>query len=269
MAHHIHAYLDTTDAPTDAQTRFDNWQADHRTVTTGSYEIVSPRPDGTRIGYVELNAYFDVRDDPQAIISDFTDNHFPNVSWLVVQHRETAAEGDAEQQDTAYYDPSMTNGLRAPVTVTTNQHTIEYGDVAAVVGGSEVSALSGTLTVDAPTDSPRADTLTIESDGSVVPNGDGATVATLETHPGKINSVEAAEFSVPTSDWTTEVTRGTPPTYLSDPTEPMPVPLTNTEVVREHISEETADALRTARDSSDVQAQLDHILDVLDVIDLQ
>jgi hypothetical protein len=269
MAHHIRAYLDPADAPTDAQTRFDAWQADHRTVTTGRYDDVPTRPDGTRVGYIELNAYFDVRDDPTAIISDFTDNHFPSVSWLVVQHRETAAEGDAERQDTAYYDADMTNGLRAPVTVSANQHTLEYGDVAAVVGGSEVSAAAGSLTIDPPADSPRADTLTIESDGSVVLHGDGATVATLETHPGKIVSVDAAEFTVPTSAWSTKVTRGTPPTYLSDPAEPMPDPLTNTEVVREHISPETADALRSARDNGDVQAQLDHILDVLDVIDLQ
>lgn len=269
MAHHIRVRFNPTDAPTDAQTRFDSWQTDHHTVTAGSYENVPPRPDGTRVGHVELNAYFDVRDDPQAIISDLTDNHLPSVSWLVVQHRETFAEGDAKRQDTAYYDPGMTNGLRAPVVVSADQHIVEYGNVAAVVGGTEVSAPSGTLTVDPPADSPRADTLTIESDGSVVLNGDGAVVATLETHPGKIVSVDAAEFSVPTSDWTTELTRGTPPTYLSDPTEPMPDPLTNTEVVREHISPETADALRTARDSGDVQAQLDHILDVLDVIDLQ
>jgi len=267
MAHQIRVRLNPADVPTDAQTRFDNLQADHRTVTTGSYESMSPRPDGTRVGYVELNAYFDVREDVRTIIDDLTNNHFPNVAWLVVQHRETPAEGDAERQDPTYYDPDMTSGLCAPVSVSADQHTLSYGDVAAVVGGSEVSATAGTLTVKPPADSPRADTLTIESDGSVVLNGDGAAVATLETHPGKIVSVEPADFSIPTSDWATEVTRGTPPTYLADPAEPMPDPLPTTEVIREHISDETADALRTARDAGDVQTQLDHILDVLDVID--
>lgn len=268
MAHHIRAYLDPTDAPTDAQTRFDNWQADHRTVAAGSYEDVPARPDGTAVGYIELNAYFDLRDDAATIISDLTDNHFPSVSWLVVQHRETDAEGETERENTAYYGSAKTDGLRAPVTVSAAQHTVKWGDVAAVVGGSEVSAASGSLTIDPPSDTERTDALTIESDGSVAVNGSGYEFATLTVHPGKVVGLETAAFEVPTSAWTTEVTRGTPPTYLSDPTESMPDRLPPEAVDRTHISSETADALRTARDNGDVQAQLDHILDVLDVIDL-
>jgi hypothetical protein len=204
-------------------------------VADGQYRDEPPRADGTCVGFVELIGHFAVNADPTAVIDDLTDNHFPDVSWLVIQHRQQDIESESDRTDPSYHDPAMADGLRAPVSVAADRHTLSYSEIDAVVGGSEVSAAAGETAVDPPADDARADTLTIESDGAVVINGTGATVADIETHPAKIVDVEEDIFELPESEWATEEVRGSPPGYIEDAATPMPDPLPSDPVDRNEI----------------------------------
>jgi hypothetical protein len=126
-----------------------------------------------------------------------------------------------------------------------NQHTVEYGDVAAVVNDSEVSAASGTLSVDPPEQDPRTDTLTVESDGDVTLNGGGVTLATLAVHPGKIVDVDTVAYTLPESDPTQVHSHGSPPDYMADPTIEWPEPLPADYFDRSVLSDDDLDAIAT------------------------
>jgi len=217
MAYKLHADVDRSTAPSDLQTQFDTYESNHNIVQSGTYTDEPPRDDGTRTGYIGLEAWLSVQADIDTAVSDLI-ALIDTADWGVVLQSQTVIEGDTLRADTSYYPPSLSDGLRAPVAVSANQHTIEHGDVAAVVNGSEVSAPNDTLTVDPPEQDPRTDTLTIESDGTVVVNGSGVTLATLTVHPGKIVDVDTVAYGLPESDPTQVHSHGSPPDYMADPT---------------------------------------------------
>ena len=244
MAYKLHAYVDRSTAPSDLHTQFGTYEANHNTVQNGTYTDEPPRDDGTRTGYIGLETWLSVQTDIDTAVSDLV-ALIDTADWGVVLQSQTDIEGDTLQADTSYYPPSLTDGLRAPVTVSANQHTVEYGDVAAVVNGSEVSTPSDTLSVDPPEQAPRTDTLTIQSDGSVTLNGSGVTLATLTVHPGKIVDVDTVAYGLPESDPTQVHSHGTPPDYMADPTIDWPEPLPSDYFDRSVLSDSELDAIAT------------------------
>jgi hypothetical protein len=272
MSHLIRARLDPSGAPSDKTTRFEEWLAAFETVGTDSGYTENPaRPDGTAVAYDELVGRFAVGEDPDAVVDDLLNNRFPDASWLVVHTRQDDAEAEDLDSDETYYDPAMIDGVRS-----TPQFRLpdggglfsrDHGEVHAVVGGEEATAAAGTITVEQP-DSPTTYEVRAAADGSLSVDGSGVLVATVECDPGRIRSVEPEAFSLPSTEFTQDTVRGSPPAYIADESEPFPDRLSRTEVVREHISEETSQALKDARNNGNTQEQLDHILDVLDVIDL-
>jgi len=161
MAYKLHAYVDRSTAPSDLHTQFGTYEANHNTVQNGTYTDEPPRDDGTRTGYIGLETWLSVQADIDMAVSDLV-ALIDTADWSVVLQSQTDVEGDTLRTDTSYYPPSLSNALRAPITVSANQHIINYDDVAAVVNGTEVSTPSGTLTVDSPKQNPRTDALTIE-----------------------------------------------------------------------------------------------------------
>jgi hypothetical protein len=244
MAYKLHAYVDRSTAPSDLQTQFDDYENNHNTVQTGTYTDEPPRDDGTRTGYIGLEAWLSVQANIDTAVSDLV-ALIDTADWGVVLQSQTDVESDTLRTDSSYYPPSLNNGLRAPVDVTATQHTIEYDNVAAVVNGSEVSAANGTLTVDPPEQDPRTDTLTIESDGSVTLNGSGVTLATLTVHPGKIVDVDTVAYGLPESDPTQVHSHGNPPDYMADPTVDWPEPLPADYFDRSVLSDDDLDAIAT------------------------
>ena len=247
MTTHVRVRINPTDAPSDVQTRLENWETDHGGVRPADYTAVEPRDDGTRAGYIEADSYFGVRDDPTPIIDDLLSNHVPSTSWLVVQSRQVPPEGN-ERTDPTYYDPDLSRGLRAPVTVSAQGHTVQYSDIDAVIGGSEIHTDAGEVTVqyDGDTATQRSLAITDTGDVQVVDDGTGLSVATLEVHPAKIVAVDKREYPEwETTDWTTEHVRGSPPTYLSDPAEPFPDPLPSDYFDRTHIDQSDFETIAT------------------------
>jgi len=242
MAYKLHAYVDRSTAPSDLQTQFDTYESNHNTIQSSIYTDEPPRDDGTRTGYIGLETWLSVQGDIDTAVSELV-TLIDTADWGVVLQSQTDIEGDTLRTDTSYYPPSLSDGLRAPVAVSANQHTIKYDDIAAVVNGSEVSTPSGTLTVDAPEQDPRTDTLTIESDGNVVVNGSGVTLATLTVHPGKIVDVDTVAYGLPESDATQIHSHGTPPTYMADPTIDWPEPLPSDYFDRSVLSNSELDAI--------------------------
>lgn len=244
MAYKLHAYVDRSTAPSDLHTQFGTYEANHNTVQNGTYTDEPPRDDGTRTGYIGLETWLSVETDNNIAVSDLV-ALIDTADWSVVLQSQTDVEGDTLRTDTSYYPPSLSDGLRAPVTVSANQHTVEYRDVAAVVNGSEVSATNDTLTVDPPEQTPRTDTLTIGSDGNVVVNGSGVTLATLTVHPGKIVDVDTVAYGLPESDPTQVHSHGSPPDYMADPTIDWPEPLLTDYFDRSVLSDDDLDAIAT------------------------
>jgi len=244
MAYKLHAYVDRSTAPSDLQTQFNTYESNHNTVQSGTYTDEPSRDDGTRTGYIGLKAWLSVQADIDAAVSDLV-AFIDTADWGVVLQSQTDIEDDTLRTDTSYYSPSLSDGLRAPVAVSTKQHTVEYADVAAVVNGSEVSARSDTLTVDPSEKDPRTDTLTIESDGNVTLNGSGVTLATLTIHPGKIVDVDTVAYNLPESDPTQVHSHGTPPDYMADPTIDWPEPLSSDYFDRSVLSDDDLDAIAT------------------------
>jgi hypothetical protein len=242
MAYKLHAYVDRGTAPSDLQTQFETYESNHNIVQSGTYTDEPPRDDGTRTGYIGLEAWLSVQTDIDTAVSNLV-ALIDTADWGVVLQSQTDVEGEPLRTDSSYYPPSLKNGLRAPVDVSTTQHTIEYDNVAAVVNDSEVSAANGTLTVDPPKQDPRTDTLTIESDGSVTLNGSGVTLATLTVHPGKIVDVETVTYGLPESDPTQIHSHGTPPDYMADPTIAWPEPLPSDYFDRSVLSDDDLDAI--------------------------
>jgi hypothetical protein len=266
MAYQTRLYVDTSTAPETLATDVSEWQTTHNALSA-AVEAVPPRKDGTRVGWTEVTAALPVTVDPTAAW-DALESLVNGADWYAIQTRQAAIEADARREDPTYYPVGMDSGLRAPVSVSTHRHNVSHGAIHAVVGGREVTVEATTLSVAPPADTARTDALTITADGETAINGDGLTAAELTTHPAKIVSAEPVAYSLPETEWTTAATGGDPPAYLADPDTPMPDPLPSAAVDRTHISAETAEALRRAREASDTQAQLDHILDVLDVIDI-
>jgi len=242
MSHIIRARADPTGVPSDSQTRFEAWTSDHDFILNDAdYRDIPPRDDGTMVGYVEMTARLAEGADAQTAVDDLTNNHLPDASWLVVHTRRDDAEADepAYRDDPAYYDGGMTDGLRSAVTVNADQHTVEYDAIEAVVGGAQVSTPAGSVAVDPPASGTRADELTINDSGTVALNEPGVTIASWETHPGKIprETVETAAFELPTSEFSQAFIRGSPPDYLADETVAFPDPLPSDYVDRSEISD--------------------------------
>lgn len=269
MSHLIRTRLDPASAPSDKQDRFQNWLDSYQTVGTDSgYTEHAARKDDTMPAYDEFTGRFSVHEDVTTILTDLLDNRFPDVSWAVVHTRRDDAEASDYDADETYYDPELDNGVRStPTFDRTGRFDLEYENIYAVVGGSEVTASAGTLSFDQPDDRATHDVF-INSDGSLTLDAGDVQVATVEVHPGRIVDVTPAQFGLQSTDWDVHTTRGSPPSYFVDTSEPFPDRLEQDEVVRQFISSETQQALQDARDAGDVQTQLDHILDILDVIDL-
>ncbi|AFH22762.1 hypothetical protein OSG_eHP34_00145 [environmental Halophage eHP-34] len=242
MAYKLHAYVDRSTAPSNLQTQFNTYESNHNTVQSGTYTDEPPRDDGTRTGCIGLETWLSVQADINTAVSDLV-ALIESADWGVVLQSQTNVEGNTLRADTSYYPSSLSDGLRAPITVSVNQHTVEYSDVAAVVNGSEVSATNGTHTVDSPKQNPRTDSLTIESDGNVVVNGSGVTLATLTVHPGKIVDVDTVAYSLPESEPTQVHSHGSPPDYMADPTIDWPEPLPSNYFDRSVLSDDDLDAI--------------------------
>jgi hypothetical protein len=273
MSYLVRARLDPNTVSGDKQQKFDDWVAEHDDVLDDSeYRSISKRQDGTMEAYDELTGRFSVNSDVNAIVSSLVGDYYTDCDWLVVHTRKEDSEASETTyiQDSTYYEPGMSNGLRSDVTVDkTDSYTVSYDSVEAVVGGSEVSSASGQITVDEPDDEAKIVNLTVESDGSVVVDGSGYSFATVEVHPAKIVSIETEEFALESTDWGDAVeVRGSPSDYLVDESIDFPDRKQSEYVDRVNLSQDTANAILTARDNNNTQEQIDHILDVLDVIDL-
>lgn len=247
MTTQLRVRIDPTAAPADAQKRFDEWTADHSTVRPSDYTTVPPRDDGTRVGYIDGHAYVDVREDKQTIIDDLLTNRFPSASWLVVQSRQLPPEGN-ERDDPTYYDPDLSRGLRAPVDVSAQGHTVQYDAIDAVINGSAIHADAGEVTVqyDGDTATQRSLWLTESGEVQIVDTDPdpGLSITELEVHPAKIVNVDTREYPEwGATDWTTDHVRGSPPTYLSDPTVPFPDPLPDDYFNRTHVDQADFEAI--------------------------
>jgi len=269
MSYVIRTRLDPIDAPSDKQQRFKDWLSSFDTVLDDSeYREIEARADGTMPAYDEAVARFDVREDINTILTALTEDHFPAVEWFVVHVRRDDREADkSEYQDNPdYYDPEPTDGVRAPVSIERDgMFDLAYEDIHVVVNNSDVTVPAGSVSINEPT-GVQQETLYATAEGEVSFES-GIRLADVQCHPGKIVAVETTEFSLRDSDWTTHSTRGSPPSYLADPDESFPERTGETEIVRERISADTEQQILDARDAGDVQAQIDQILDILNVID--
>jgi len=271
MSHIIRTRADPTGVPSDSQTRFESWVSDHDFILNDAeYRDIPPRDDGTMVGYVEMTARLAEGAGLQTAVDDLTTNHFPDASWLVAHTRRDDAEADepSYRDDPSYYDGDMTDGLRSAVTVNTNQHTVEHSAIEAVVGGTEVSAAAGSVTVEPPINGTRSDELTIDGSGTVALNGSGLSVASWETHPGKIprETVETVAFGLPTSEFSQTFIRGSPPDYLADEAVAFPDPLPSDYVDRSEISDADIQQIYDLIEAHPNQETADLAQSIVDVI---
>jgi len=217
-------------------------------------------------GYIEFRADLPATTDRQAAIDALTTDHFPDANWLVVHARHTNAERDDYADDPGYYDPG-TDGLLADPVFEHDGHTLSWEDIYIRYAGSNHTIPAGERAFDAPESDPRTVTLYATTDGTLAESG-AVEVATVEIHPAKIVNVDAEQFTLPESEYSQAFVRGDPPTHFADESVAFPERLESKPVERQFISSDTEQAILNARDAGDTQAQIDHILDVLDVIDL-
>lgn len=108
----------------------------------------------------------------------------------------------------------------------------------------------------------------VSTDGSIETSGD-LRISTTDIHPGKIVEIEPMVFELATSEFGDPVfVEGDPPAPFVDDSEEFPPEPPNQPVERQRISGETRQNILDARDNGDVQKQIDHVLDILDVLDL-
>ena len=269
MSHQIRVRLDPSDAPSNGKDKFKSWTSEFTTVAGDSYYNKNQaRQDGTLEAYHEFAATFSIQEDIDTITSVLLNDYFPNAEWLVVHEIKTDSEANFVEDDKTYYSNELQNGLRAtPRFSRDGLFSLSYKDIHVVSDGSEISSKSGTIEFDKPK-SKTTHTVYAGSDGEV--NIDtGVPVAEVEVHPGKIVSVDVYEFELETTDWSIHTVRGNSPSYFENPGESFPEPSDQTPVVRQFITDEKRQKIVDARDNGDIQTQLDHVLDILDVIDIE
>lgn len=228
MSHKIRGRLDPEDAPDDKQTRFEDWVAEFDTVLDDDgYREIEARDDGTRPAYDEFVARFDIRESVDEIVETLTEAYFPDVEYFVVHTRQDDAELEAKADDPDYYDPALETGLRTQPRIQRSwRFTLEYDSLYILVDGEEISIEGDYLDIEPPESGRDEVGVFASADGEVGFDGD-VEIARLDVHPGKIVSIDTADFSLPTSEWEQQMVRGDPPDYLANESVgfPDPVPL--------------------------------------------
>lgn len=224
MSHVIRARLDTATAPSDAETRIENWKTGHRPILEDDeigYRTVTDI-DGNDL-YDEVMVRFDIRDDLQPIVDDLENAFVDDVDWLLIETEIDDREWNeaAYRDDPDYYPPSWTDEHRTPPELI-RAGLFEVGVEAAnyLIGGTELSTSSTEITVPASDSGVRGDVVVVTADATVEHRqgtdrtdvGSDALVAgVLEVHPGKVVIIDREEIEVTTTDWTIAVESGTVP----------------------------------------------------------
>lgn len=246
MAYEINTTIDADGAPTDSQTKFDNWYANHNFVRPDreqGYTENPARDDGTLQGYHEFRVYLGLDEDLQATLSNL-EAQFSDASWLVTHVRRDDRE--VPESGPEYCDPDMTDGLCAKVEASFDGHTLNHNGVHALVGGTHTEVSTGGYTFGVP-DGKNVVTLYVDDTGTLNETG-GVEVATVEVHPGRIVNIDAAKQPVVNEDsWgTAEIVRGSPPSYFENKSEPLPDRLPVERVERQKMSGDTITAIDDA-----------------------
>lgn len=254
MAYEIHFLIDGESAPTDAATRFDDWYQNHTFVLPDreqQYTHHDAREDGTLQAYGEARVYLSLQADQQAAI-DALAAQYPDADWLAINTRRTDTELgiDPWQSDPAYYDPAVSDGLRASISPEFVNHTLSHGEIEYVFEDDTHSIPAGEYVFDEPSieTGPYTQTLYADDTGSVTER-DGTEIATVEVHPGRIVDIDAATQPRSETDWTTAVSRGSPPTHFADETADLPDPLPADYLDRNRVSDSEIAQIYQAIDS--------------------
>jgi len=266
MSYQIKAVLNPTDAPTDKQSLFESWATEFDSLTH-DYTEYTANNTNTRPAYDELTARFDYTTDIDTVIDSLKTEYYPNAEWFAIFKRSDAYESNTDTYltDPTYYSPNKTDGLTVPLTLSTDGHTLEYDAIDYLIDETAYHIDSGSLKLDKPKDTKQTKTLYADANQSLNFSS-GLKLASIEVHPAKVVVKETANVEWPTTDYDTPVfTRGSPPTPFIDPDTSWPTP---SYVTQEGVSQPTIDAILAAKEKGDTQAQIDHILDILDVIDL-
>jgi hypothetical protein len=266
MAYEIQTLIDADGAPSNANTKFDNWYANHNFVQTEREQIYTsnaPREDGTLQSYDEFRVYLGLDEDLQATLSDL-EAQFPDASWLVTHVRRD--DGEVPESGHDYCGPDITDGLCAKVEASFDGHTLNHNGVHALVNGTHTEVSAGSYTFDVP-DSKNVVTLYVDDSGTLNETG-GVEVATVEVHPGRIVNIDAAEQPVVNEDsWgTAEIVRGTPPSHFENKSESLPDRLPTDNFDRNRVSQTDIDAVYTLINSHPDQETRDLASGIMNIL---
>jgi len=273
MAYEISGYVDATNAPSDAETVFNNWLSSHNTVTDSSrYRKVAKRDDGTLQAYHEFTAYLSFDENVDAALDDLINSRFSTVEWFVVHRSHSSIEESEYVNDETYFSSSMDTGLRANPSFTIDSPQVRsHGAIHYRINGTNYTVPSGSVDFSDVNLSNgvklyATDTEELVIDGSGVLVGEVSDNATIDGENAPHITTEG--FSIPETDDSIHFVRGTPPTYFENPTESFPESINPEYFARNYVSEESLSAIETQidnlkTDNPDVADALDNIAHII------
>lgn len=273
MAYKISGYVDATNAPSDAETVFNNWISSYNTVEdSSSYRKVSERDDGTLQAYHEFTAHLSFNEDIDEALDNLINTRFSSVEWFVVHRRHSSIEESTYNDDETYFSPVIDTGLRSSPSFSINSPQIRsYSSIHYRIDGTNYTISSGSIDfsdVDLSNGVKlyATDTEELVIDGSGVLVGEVSDNATIDGDTAPHITTE--EFSIPETDNSIHFVRGNPPKYFENPDEPFPDRIEPDYFARNYVTDESLSAIESQieslnSDNEDVKNVLNTIAYIL------
>jgi len=273
MAYEISGYIDSTNAPTNAETLFSEWSATYKKFDSSSrYQRHDPRKDGTLQGYHEFSTSLLFTENVDEAITDLLENYFSDVTWLVVHIRHSTTEESKYENDNTYYSPTMDTGLRTtPSFSIESPHVRSYDSIEYRIDGINYTVSPGKIDF-ADIDLTEPVELYATTDETLVVDGNGVHVATASNNAtidgDDVAHIITENFSLLETDTSIYKTRGNPPSYFKNPDKSLPERLDPDYFARNYVTEESLTAIEAQinsinSDNKDVKDALNTIAYIL------